>query len=174
MSSPGTLRFLILRDQRENRKKCTLTPLEGREGFTFVRLGPEESFVLDSGLLLDVEGAPLRSGDRELVREAPIVVVDASWARAAKTLSRLRMRCGSPIERRSIPPGIVTAYPRRSKVFQDPPAGLASIEAIYAASAILLEPRLDLLRDYRWAGEFLERNWGGSAVKWTHPTASPQ
>jgi pre-rRNA-processing protein TSR3 len=159
LSSAGTLRFLILRDHRENRKKCTLTPLEGREGFTFVRLGPEESFLLDSGLILDVEGAPLRAEDRELVREAPIVVVDGSWARAGKVLARLRMRSGALLERRSIP-GIVTAYPRRSKLFQDPPAGLASIEAIYAVSAILLEPRPDLLRDYHWAAEFLARNWG--------------
>ena len=39
--------------------------------------------------------------------------------------------------RRALPSGIKTAYPRVSKVFADPSAGLASVEALYAALLIL-------------------------------------
>ena len=37
---------------------------------------------------------------------------------------------------RSLPAEVETAYPRRSKVFEDPAGGLATIEAIFAALAI--------------------------------------
>jgi pre-rRNA-processing protein TSR3 len=160
LNPSGSLRFLVLLDHKENRRKCTLTPLEGREGFTFVRLEPDETFTLDSGLILDVEGTPLRPEDREFAATAPIVLVDGTWARVPKAFGRLRIPPGARVARRSIR-GIATAYPRASKLRADPPAGLASVEALYAASAILGEPRPDLLRDYHWAREFLARNWGG-------------
>jgi pre-rRNA-processing protein TSR3 len=158
LSAGGPLRFLVLRDHKENVKKCTLSPLEGREGVTFVRLGPEETFLLDRGMILDVEGPPLGPGDRGLARRGPIVVLDASWARVSKVRRRLVVPPGAPIERRSIPREIVTAYPRASKLYTDPAGGLASIEAVYAASAILGEPSPDLLTQYPWAEEFLARN----------------
>jgi ribosome biogenesis protein Tsr3 len=58
---------------------------------------------------------------------------------------------------RRLPP-LVTAYPRKSKLFEDPERGLASIEALYAALVLLGNLRPDLLADYRWAKEFVERN----------------
>jgi pre-rRNA-processing protein TSR3 len=54
----------------------------------------------------------------------------------------------------------VTAYPRRSRTFTDPERGLASIEALFAALALLGEPRRELLDGYRWAAEFLAANTG--------------
>ena len=53
---------------------------------------------------------------------------------------------------------LVTAYPRRSRLFADPAQGLASVEALYAALAILGRPRPELLEGYRWASEFLRAN----------------
>ena len=63
---------------------------------------------------------------------------------------------GEPI-RRSLPP-LLTAYPRKSQVFEDPERGLASIEALYAAVRILYGPRPELLEGYRWGDEFLRMN----------------
>ncbi len=56
-----------------------------------------------------------------------------------------------------------TAYPRRSKTFEDPGAGLASVEALFAAMALLGQPRPDLLDEYHWRERFLELNPGLSA-----------
>ena len=68
-------------------------------------------------------------------------------------------RClrGDPV-RRSIPGGIETAYPRKSKTFPDPEAGLASVEALFVASVVLGEEDATLLAGYPFAAAFLERN----------------
>jgi ribosome biogenesis protein Tsr3 len=58
---------------------------------------------------------------------------------------------------RSLPP-LRTAYPRKSTIFEDPASGLASVEALYAALAILGDPRPELLREYRWREAFFELN----------------
>jgi pre-rRNA-processing protein TSR3 len=61
---------------------------------------------------------------------------------------------GEPI-RRSIPSQIRTAYPRTSRVFEDPPQGLASIEAVYVARRILGDDDPSLLDGYHWKQAFL-------------------
>ena len=70
---------------------------------------------------------------------------------------------GDP-ELRRLPP-LSTAYPRRSRTFADPDGGLASVEALYAALAILGRPRPELLADYRWAADFLRQNPGLSLTQ---------
>ena len=51
-----------------------------------------------------------------------------------------------------------TAYPRVSKVFDDPSAGLATIEAIYAAYRAMGHSTEGLLDQYHWSDEFLAIN----------------
>lgn len=51
-----------------------------------------------------------------------------------------------------------TAYPRVSKVYADPSAGLATIEALVAAHLQMGLETAGLLDSYRWKNEFLERN----------------
>jgi pre-rRNA-processing protein TSR3 len=48
-----------------------------------------------------------------------------------------------------------TAYPRVSKVFDDPTAGLASIEALYLARKLLGDDDPSLLDGYHWKAPFL-------------------
>jgi pre-rRNA-processing protein TSR3 len=151
------LRFLIVVDPRENRKKCTLTPLEGAPGVTFLRPRPG-AVEVPPGILLHLEGPVLSSADRELLAEGLLILPDASWARLPKLLARMAPRSGARLERRSLPHDLATAYPRVSKLRQDPARGLASVEALFAATAILGEPREDLLDAYRWKDEFLARN----------------
>jgi pre-rRNA-processing protein TSR3 len=158
------MRFLIVRDYKENRRKCTLTPLEGRADFRFVRLArpasgkPAPAVEIGPGILLEIDGPPLAPGDRALLAGGELVVVDSSWARVPIVLRRLESRDGVRLARRSLPYGFRTAYPRSSKVYRDPPRGLASVEAVFAAAAILGEPDPGLLAGYRWADDFLEQN----------------
>jgi len=66
-----------------------------------------------------------------------------------------RLTASVPV--RSLPP-LVTAYPRSSKVSEDPEGGLATIEALYAAYRILGRDTSALLDHYRWGQEFIELN----------------
>ena len=50
-----------------------------------------------------------------------------------------------------------TAYPRVSKVFDDPQQGLASIEALYLAKRLLGDDDASLLDGYHWREEFLRQ-----------------
>lgn len=143
--------LVILRDRREARKKCSLTPLRGRPGIRFVAYHPDHPLDARGMVLLHPDGEELTDADRGLVP----LLLDCSWRRVS-TLRR--MVDGHPPLRR-LPP-MTTAYPRRGR--QDPDGGLASIEAAYAA-VLLLAPRsapppLHLLRDYTWAAEFLRAN----------------
>ena len=59
---------------------------------------------------------------------------------------------------RGLPAGWTTAYPRVSKLTEDPAVGLATIEAIYAAYAALGRDTTGLLDQYRWRDDFLRLN----------------
>ena len=158
------MRFVILQDHKENRQKCTLTPLEGREDVRFVRLArpakgkDPEPVQVEGGILLRVSAPPLCFADRTLAAKVPVVLVDSTWARVDRVLRRVQLNDGCRFVYRSLPRDIVTAYPRVSKVHEDPREGLASVEALYAASVILGQRRADLLAGYRWQHEFLQRN----------------
>lgn len=141
---------VILRHPKERISKCSLEPLRGKEGFTF--LTAREGFTFDAGghTLLGFEGPLLSPADAE----RPLLVLDATW----RLLPRLE-RClrGEPL-RRSLPRGLRTAYPRVSKITADPSGGLASVEALYAAFRFMGFDGEGILDGYRWAREFLERN----------------
>lgn len=51
-----------------------------------------------------------------------------------------------------------TAYPRQSKTSTDPAAGLATIEALYAACVQMGRDVTGLLDLYHWREEFLAAN----------------
>ena len=168
------MRFVVVQDYREKRQKCSLRPLEDHEDFKWIRLshpprlpcGPLSSVELGDGILLTVDAPPLSIADRAFVKgegraaSAPIVILDSTWRRLEHLHSRLVVRPGAQLLRRSLPSGWCTAYPRVSKVFDDPEQGLASVEAIFVATAVLGEPRHDFLREYRWRDDFLRRNEG--------------
>ncbi|MBI4603071.1 MAG: hypothetical protein HY721_14025 [Planctomycetes bacterium] len=157
------MRFLVIQDHKENRKKCSLTPLERLPGVTFVRLpqpsaDPRKAQV-PSGVLLALEAPPLTREDAALAAgEGCITVLDSTWARLPRLLKRIEPAKEARVELRSIPPGVRTAYPRTSKLYEDPAAGLASVEALFLATVILGQPRLDFLQGYRWAEQFLRLN----------------
>jgi len=140
---------LILRDPRESVKKCSLTPLRGREDVEFWSYDPDKRYDATDRILLHHEGELLSEADQG----KGLFLVDSSWRRLPKLLDRVD---GEPVKRRL--PALKTAYPRKSHIFDDPEPGLASIEALYAAVHILHGPRPELLEGYRWAEEFLRLN----------------
>ncbi|MEO2093614.1 MAG: DUF367 domain-containing protein [bacterium] len=145
------LDVLILRDPRESTRKCSLTPLRQTPGVRFVSYDPDRRIDAGGRILLHPEAEVLGPADRG----AGLFLVDCAWRRLP---ALLRTVDGEP-QRRSLP-ALETAYPRKSHLFEDPHGGLASIEAIYAALAILDGPHPELLESYRWAVEFLEKNPG--------------
>jgi len=141
--------ILIYRDSRESLRKCSLTPLRDKPELRFVRY--ERGRRLDAGrrILLHHEGDELSSADRG----ADLLLIDCSW----RHLPALLATVDGELTPRRLPP-LESAYPRKSKVFEDPARGLASVEALYAAVCILEAPREDLLDGYHWAPDFLAAN----------------
>lgn len=143
------MHVLVLRDPRESVARCSLTPLRGLAGVRFVDYHPDRRLYAAGRILLDPEGELLTAEDAG----RDLLLIDCAWRR----VERLARTVDGVLERRRLP-ALHTAYPRRSKTFADPTSGLASVEALYAASVVLGEPRPELLADYRWREEFLARN----------------
>lgn len=143
------LDVLILRDPRESAKKCSLTPLHGMDGVRFVTYRGDRRVDAAGRVLLHVDGPELSAADRG----RGLLLIDCAWRKVDALRATID---GEPIVRR-LPP-LVTAYPRKSRTFADPDAGLASIEALHAAVALLGEPHEELLEHYRWKDEFLRLN----------------
>jgi pre-rRNA-processing protein TSR3 len=141
---------IIVVHRRENRRKCSVEPLREDPRFvfwTYPDAGPEP---LTGYVRLGLGGPILSDADRA----CGLLVIDATW-RLAERMHKQYAHL--PI--RSLPP-CQTAYPRVSKVFDDPEAGLATIEAIYLANFLLGRDTSALLDDYRWRDDFLQKNAG--------------
>jgi len=141
--------ILILRDPRESIRKCSLTPLRGRPDVVFREYRPERRTAAEGRVLLHPDGEEIGPADEG----AGLLLLDSSWRRLPALLASV----DGPFELRRLPP-LKTAYPRKSRTFADPSAGLASIEALYAALFLLGRPLPELLEAYRWRDDFLERN----------------
>jgi pre-rRNA-processing protein TSR3 len=145
--------ILIVHDPREPAKKCSLTPLRGMEGVRFVPVRGDTRVDAGRRIWLHPDGEELGPADRGI----GLLLIDCTWRR----LSTLSNRVDGELLKRRLPK-LVTAYPRRSKLEPDPDPehGLASVEALYAAMALLDAPCPALLAHYRWAAEFLAANPG--------------
>lgn len=140
----------ILRDGRESPRKCTVAALRGLPNITIKNWRRDHAVDAGGLLLLHPAGPPLQSGDAAW----PLLLVDSSWHHLAQILRDVK---GDPV-RRSIPTGFVTAYPRRSNLYRDPEGGLATVEALHAALAVLGHRRDDILEPYYFRDQFLALN----------------
>jgi pre-rRNA-processing protein TSR3 len=141
---------VIVRHRKERLSKCTLEPLRRRPGFRFLRYPDDEPPPLPGYVRLALEAPPLGAGDREA--GAGLLILDATWR-----LVEPMARAYAHVPPRSLP-RLRTAYPRTSKLFVDPGAGLASIEALYAALCILGRPVDGVLDAYPGRERFLAEN----------------
>lgn len=138
----------VIRHPKERVSKCSLRFLHDRPEMTFLRGKPDLRFDATGFLLLSVDAPPLSRADAG----KPLLLLDSTW----RWLSQLEDCVVGEPTRRSIPSGLRTAYPRVSKVFDDPSGGLASIEALYVARKVLGEDDPALLDGYHWKDDFLQ------------------
>jgi pre-rRNA-processing protein TSR3 len=162
MERPG---ILVLQHYKENRRKCSLEALRGRPGIEFRTIRPaypNPRLAVDGGIVLALESPVLTRADGAVFAEnsaARLIVVDGAWVKVRSVVRNIvPARPGVEVRFRSLPPGIVTAFPRQSKLFDDPEEGLSSLEALAAAFQLLGFPARDLLERYRWKEEFLDHN----------------
>ena len=139
---------VIVRDRRENPKKCTILPLRGRADLIILSYPASSGPDFASYVRLAPEGPELSQIDAA----SGLLLLDGSWRRA-EAMTR---------DFQHIPPrsltGYRTAYPRVSKKGTDPAQGLATVEALFLAYHILGRSTAGLLDHYRWADEFLRLN----------------
>lgn len=141
----------IIRHPKERLSKCTLQPLLGRPDCTF--FSAKRGFRWDaSGFITLSLDAPLL--ERKDSTPKGLLLLDAAWA----LLPGLEACIYGNLIKRSLPATFRTAYPRVSKISQDPEPGLASIEALFIAKCILGDKDPSLLIDYYWRDRFLEIN----------------
>jgi rRNA small subunit aminocarboxypropyltransferase len=139
---------IIVVHPKERASKCTVAPLKGREGFVFWKFPQRGRESLDNYVRLGL-GGPLLSPDDA---DQGLLVLDGTWKFAEKME---REFAGVPI--RGLP-AWKTAYPRISKLYEDPHEGLATIEALYAAYVQLGRSTASLLDHYHWKEAFLDLN----------------
>ena len=166
--------IVAIRHPKEKRAKCSLTPVEVLPGTLFRRARPGFSYDGTGHILLAPDASEISpedafatsaeleafeaSGRRQLALAGPagrplrpVLLLDSVW----RLLPGMRAKIvGNPVER-SLPSWVRTAYPRSSKMTEDPECGLATVEALYAALRLMGMDCPDLLEGYRWKEAFL-------------------
>lgn len=143
---------IILRHRKENLKKCTLRGLEKRSDFQFFTYPKDLLPDLSKYFLLSIDAPLLTVADKNL----GLFLMDGTW----RYVELMYRQLPQPrlFQKRSLPPHLRTAYPRRQDDCPDPSRGLSSVEAIYAAYRILDRNVEGLLSNYYWKEEFLKKN----------------
>ena len=139
---------IIVVHPRERRSKCSVEPLRGRTDFVFWQFPQRGTESLDGYVRLGLGGEQLTPDNAG----AGLLLLDGTWKYAERMeadYAELPVRSLGPWQ---------TAYPRRSKLFEDPQAGLATIEALYAAYAQMGRDTTGLLDVYHWRDPFLALN----------------
>lgn len=139
---------IIVVHPKERRSKCTVEPLRGREEFRFWKFPDRGPEPLAGYVRVGLGGPALGLAQRH----TGLLFLDATWRLAERmepAYHDLPVYSLFPWE---------TAYPRTSKLFDDPAGGLATIEAVYAAYVQTGRSTTGLLDAYRWRDEFLLRN----------------
>jgi pre-rRNA-processing protein TSR3 len=139
---------IIVVHPKEKRSKCTVEPLRGQEGFRFWKYPSRGDESLAGYVRVGLGGPLLTPAHRDI----GLLFLDATWnlaGRMSADFAELPVYSLEPWE---------TAYPRTSKLFEDPSGGLATIEAIYAAYVQIGRNPAGLLDHYRWRDDFLSRN----------------
>lgn len=139
---------IVVVHPKERRKKCTVEPLRGREDFRFWKFPRKGSESLEGYVRLGLHGPLLTAADCD----RGLLVLDGTWKLAERMVPDYEQL---PV--RSLLPWR-TAYPRVSKLYEDPAAGLATIEALFAAFWQMGRDTTGLLDQYHWMSEFLEIN----------------
>ncbi len=143
---------IILRHRKENLKKCSLRGLESRSDCRFFTYPKDALPDLSGYFLLTLDAPPLTEADKEM----GIFLIDGTW-RYADVMQK-QLPKPHRFQRRSIPLGFTTAYPRRQDGCSDPSQGLASVEALFLTYKLLGRNTDGLLDHFHWKEDFLRKN----------------
>ncbi len=150
--------YEVIIDAEETANKCTIAPLVYRPDFTLFRVkGQEMMGPLTAPILLHHEGQCLTVLRKSLGKVQGVSSIDCVWHRLDLLLRRVSGRLPQLAR---IPDGFRTAYPRKSAQQTDPASGLATIEAIFVAGALLGNWDVSLLSQYYFGRQFVEFNAG--------------
>lgn len=138
---------VIVRHPKERKSKCSLTPLEGRADLRFYKARQGWEFDATGYVILAMDAPLLSEADAEM----PLLLLDSTWRLLPQLDACMR---GKPV-RRTLP-AVPTAYPRISKIAEDPMGGLASVEALYLARLLVGRGDEGLLDSYYWRVPFLD------------------
>jgi pre-rRNA-processing protein TSR3 len=168
--------YEIIVDAGETPNKCTIAPLGAREDFRlFPVFGEGPLGPLSAPLLLHHEGQCLAELRNTVPAVPAIASVDCVWRRLPRLVERIAWTNNQPPILARIPEGFQTVYPRVGLPGKDPQGGLATIEAIFIAAAMLGNYDPTLLSHYYFARQFIEQNTrrflelGIEAVDQPHP-----
>lgn len=143
---------IIFRHRKENLKKCSLQPLKGRPDLQFFTYPVDSLPPLENYVLLTLNAPILTKDDCE----KGLFLIDGTWRHAQTMFEQIQRP--HLFQTRSLPSNCETAYPRRQNDCLDPQRGLASVEALFLAYAILGRDTTGLLNHYYWREEFLNKN----------------
>lgn len=143
---------IILRHRKENLNKCSLRGLESREDIDFYTYPKDPLPSLDKTILLALDAPEISLADTD----CSLFLIDGTWKYSVVMYEQLKKP--HLFQKRSLPSGLRTAYPRRQDDCIDPERGLASVEALFAAYVLLGRDPSGLLDFYHWKDSFLEKN----------------
>ncbi len=151
--------YEIIIDHDETPNKCTITPLADRKDFKlFPVFGEGGIGPLSAPLLLHHEGECLTKVRSSFDSVDAIACVDCVWRKLPRIIRKIRWTNETEPIRVKIPEGFKTVYPRVGLPNSDPDGGLATIEAIFVASALLGHWDATLLSKYYFGRKFVEVN----------------
>ena len=148
--SSDLLTTVIIRHPKERISKCSLKGLHDRSSLRFIKARPGFTYDASCHTVLALDSPVLSKSDAE----RPLLLLDSTWRLLPQLKQCLR---GEPVCR-SLPPDVKTAYPRKSKLTEDPLQGLASVEALYLSLRILGVNDISILDDYHWKDTFMAIN----------------
>ncbi|MFH0869286.1 MAG: hypothetical protein V1839_03600 [archaeon] len=143
------MKVVVIKDYKENEKKCSVLPLRGRKDFEFIS---RDNFDMSdfSGLtLLHPEGEPVK----KLSKDTDLLLVDSNWRKARKMYTRLEQKY--PNMKKVSISGFVSGYPWKKG---RPENGLCSIEVLFAAFLLAGIYDESLFDSYRYKDKFFELN----------------
>ncbi len=138
---------VILVHPKERRSKCTVAALRGDPRLQFIKY-PRRPADLSGYVRLGMAGPVLSRADSPF----GLLLLDGTWRWAESMEASV-----AEVPTRTLPV-LTTAYPRTSKVFDDPQGGLATVEALYVALLILGRDTSGMLDHYAFAEQFLAQN----------------
>jgi pre-rRNA-processing protein TSR3 len=149
-SASETLPTIFVVHPKERPSKCSVEPLRGRDGFVFWSFPERGSEPLAGYVRLGLGGPQIGPDDAH----NGLLLLDGTWRLASRMEPDY-----AELPVRSLPE-LQTAYPRTSKLFEDPGGGLATIEALWAAYHLMGRCTGGLLDHFRWADQFVAANAG--------------